>query len=479
MIASHSPPASISEIELTTQETSPSLIFIEPSKAHSKKLKVLKGFVLLNEGISRTNFYSSWVFILYLGFISITYSTLEPEFLIQQLKVSAEGMGKTTAWICLVDYSVRLVCALFYGPMIDQYGRKALLTVGIVLTSIGYFLIPVLSHSLFPGYYISKSFISGGLIALQMLPFSADYIDDSTKGLMTGLNYGLAFVGGGIGALMMKVLLSFGYQYKTIYWVISVVILLAGFLIRNGIKGGNTYYKNLKNEPEQETLTQANKWQEVKHALKTIPWLTYSIIFGVLGNADFYILTTGLVIWMKALMPDGGDPTPIAASYQAIFFILSFFLTAIVALKVDKMPHMRLILPTLIVATLGFGIVPFVKSATSPLLYIFFVIEGLSLPGIFVFSSYLSIRYNPPEIRGTLSGIGNGIGFLGAIIILGVGGFLHDYWRKDASFLLYGILMAVTLFAICVVHQVMSKQGKLSKDAGLKAIWKADVEKIE
>ena len=186
------------------------------------------------------------------------------------------------------------------------------------------------------------------------------------------------------------------------------------------------------------------------------------------------------MIWVKALMPEGGDPTPLAATYQAIFFILSFFLTGAIALKVDKIPHMKLIVPVLVISTFGFVLIPMIGSASSILMYVFFIIEGISLPGIFVFSTYLSIRYNPPEIRGILSGIGNGIGFLGAIIILGVGGFLHDYWRKDASFVLFGVLLAVTLLIVTVMHQVMTKSLEDPKDKSVKKAsraWKSEIEK--
>jgi len=322
------------------------------------------------------------------------------------------------------------------------------------LTSLGYLCIPIISHSLFPGYFIAKALISCGIIALQMLPFSADYIDNSTKGIMTGMNYGLAFVGGGIAASLLKVLTTFNLSYKVIYWTLAIAVFVAGFIIRTGIKGGNQYYrkpKEGKGDTSPELIDKAFKWREVKRAFIEIPWVPVAVIFGILGNADFYIITTGLVIWIKSLLPSNEDPTNPATNYQVIFFILSFILTAILSVKVDKIPHMRLIFPILIIATLGFVLIPFVDSAYSPMLYIFFVIEGISLPGVFVFSTYLSIRYNPPEIRGTLSGISNGIGFFGAILILAAGGFLHDSWRKDASFVLYGGLLLLTIVCVYLI----------------------------
>jgi len=414
--------------------------------------RVLRGWILLNNGITTTNFYSSWVFVMFLGFVLISFSTLEPQYINQQFGVPVENMGKITAFLYLIDYSVRMVCALMFGPMIDYYGRKFVMTIGILLLALGYLLIPFLSFNLFPGYIIGKSFISAGLISISMLPFSADYVDDSTKGVMTGMNYGIGFIGGAICGILIKCLLLLGFSYKFIYWIYCPIVLVVGFSIRPGIKGGNTYYKNKKIDVDEKVKDGAIQWKAIKKAYKEIPWISISVIFGVLGNTDFYIMTTALMIWIKTLIPADEDPTVIATTYQVLFFSLSVLTTIFAALKIDKIPHMRIIFPVLIVALCGFVMVPFASDPRGFLLHLFFIIEGLSLPGVFVFSTYLAIRYNPAEIRGSLSAISNSISFLAAIIILCVGGYLHDHWRSDASFILYGGLLLFTLFLVTFIY---------------------------
>lgn len=433
--------------------------------------KVFLGKILLNEGILPVNFYSSWGYVLFLGIIAITYTTLEPEYIHRALGVPNEEMGKTTAWLYLYDYTIRLFCALLYGPLIDQYGRKAVMTIGIILVSLGYFTVPLLNHSFFPGYFFAKTLYSSGIIGLQMLPFAADYVDNSTKGIMAALNFGIAFLGGGVGAGILKALSIAGSNYRVIYWTLGSIIFVLGFIIRFGIKGGNTYYKRHINNAIELTDREA-RWNAVKKAFREDPWVNMSIIFGVLGNTDFYILTTGLVIWIRSLVPKGVDPIGVTANYQAIFALTSLVLTGYMGFKIDKLPHMKVIMPILIVATLGFILVPFVGSATSPLLYIFFLIEGASLPGILVFSSYFAIRYYPSEIRGTLSGIANAICFLGAIVILSIGGVLHDAWRKDASFLLYAMLMVISLILVIWIQKKMIKGDNESESMSMLRLTK-------
>jgi len=124
-----------------------------------------------------------------------------------------------------------------------------------------------------------------------------------------------------------------------------------------------------------------------------------------------------------------------------------------------------MIFPTLIISFLGFMIIPFISDPKSILLYVFFVIEGLSLPGVFVFSTYLSIRYNPSEIRGTLSAISNSVSFLAAIVILSLGGLLHDHWRSDASFILYGGLLFFTLILVTVIYYRTLKYQTMPNDS--------------
>jgi len=419
--------------------------------------RVVFGKILLNDGISVTNFYTSWGFVAFLGFIMISSTTLEPEFIHRVLGVPNKDLGQATAQLYLCDYFIRLLFALGYGVMIDNYGRKFVMTIGLILSSIGYLLIPALSNSLFPGYYIGKSVFSSGIIALQMLPFAADYVHNSTKGIMTGFTFGVGFAGGAIASGLIKLFIKLGYAYRTIYWVLAGIILGAGFILRFGIKGGNEYYKIEKSELDIEINEKNTKWQEVKQAFKEIPWIPIAVMFGILGNTDLYIMTTGLVIWIKSLVLPHQDPTEIATSFQAIFFGLSFIATAVLALKVDKIPHMRIIFPVLLFSTLGFTFIPFINRTNTILMYMFFVIEGLTLPAVLVYSTYLSARYNPPRIRGTISGISNGIGFLGAILILSLGGYLHDYWRSDASFLIYWMLLFFTLIMVPTLYGIVTR----------------------
>jgi len=428
----------------------------DKSKLYSRKNSgprtVVFGKILLNEDISPANFYTSWIFVAYLGFIMISSSSLEPEYISKILHVQNKDLGKATAELYLCDYMVRLLFALIYGIMIDFFGRRFVMTIGVLITSLGYFLIPLLGTSLFPRYYLAKSVFSIGIISLQMLPFAADYVHNKTKGIMTGLTFGVGFCGGAIAAGVIKLLLFLGCSYKLIYWIFALIILVVGYLLWPGIKGGNQYYKIERSEIDIEVSEEATRWQEVKLAYKKIPWITIALIFGVLGNTDLYIMTTGLIIWLKALVPAGEDPTLIATNYQAIFFGISFIVTATLALKVDKIPHMKVIFPILVVSTLGFITVPFIRSAHSALFYVFFLLEGLSLPGILVYSTYLSARYTPPRIRGTVSGISNIFGFIGAILILSLGGYLRDHWRNDASFLIYWMLLGLTLIIVAVLY---------------------------
>ncbi|RZJ37137.1 MAG: hypothetical protein EOO18_06375, partial [Chryseobacterium sp.] len=100
-----------------------------------------------------------------------------------------------------------------------------------------------------------------------------------------------------------------------------------------------------KTTEQSKAKSKAVNWKAVGKAYKEIPWVPMAVIFGVLGNTDFYIMTTALMIWLKTLLPVSEDPTLIATTYQVIFFGLSVITTIFCATKIDKIPHMKMILP--------------------------------------------------------------------------------------------------------------------------------------
>jgi MFS family permease len=90
---------------------------------------------------------------------------LQTIILSDTFKVPDNQIGGVIANIQLIDYGVRLATAIFFGHIVDMFGRKIVFFYSILSVSAGYALIP-LQSSIYPGYLLSKLLASQGIIAL-------------------------------------------------------------------------------------------------------------------------------------------------------------------------------------------------------------------------------------------------------------------------------------------------------------------------
>jgi len=125
---------------------------------------------------------------------------------------------------------------------VDKFGRKIVYFYSILTTAIGYILIPF-QDTIFPNYLICKLIASQGIIALQMLPLTADYIHDTTKGFASAANYTQSFLGALLSSGTLWILSHVKASVLAIYWTYGFFILAVGLFLGLGVKGGTEYYK--------------------------------------------------------------------------------------------------------------------------------------------------------------------------------------------------------------------------------------------
>jgi len=300
--------------------------------------------------------------------------------------------------------------------------------------------------------------LSQGVIALQMLPLTADYVHDSTKGRAASLNYTLGFLGALIAALVFSTMNICGASIQEIYWVYGFFILIFGTFLGIGVKGGTEYYKKQVYNQRLEGGPVGSSWTDVYHSFKNIPWLKVILLISVLGNADLYVMSTGIPVLVKGMMIDQDAANIQVGVYLVIFFILSFICTLFYGRLMDKLPHLTLLLPLMAIATVGFYAIPFVSQANSILLYAFMIFEGATLPGVFAFGTFLGTLYSPANQRGRIGGIATSLGVIGAIAMFGGGGYLLDHWRTDAPFLIYaGLITLSTIWVAVLAFKLRNK----------------------
>jgi MFS family permease len=424
-----------------------SILTSEWSEPKEKVLhRVLGNQITLNEDISPFNFYCAWFQLIICAFIFTSVDFLQTILLTDTFQVPQDEIGGMIAKIQVADYSFKLLNAMVFGFIVDKFGRRVVYYYSIMCIAGGYILIPFQTE-IFPGYLLVKLMLSQGVIALQMLPLTADYVHDSTKGKAASLNYTLGFVGALIAAFIFFLMNVLEASIQEIYWVFGFSILIFGNLLGIGVKGGTEYYRKQQEAQQLENGPVGSSWSDVYQSFKTIPWLKVILLISVLGNADLYVMSTGIPVLVKSMMVDQDEANIQCGIYLVIFFTLSFICTLCYGRLMDKLPHLKLLLPLMIIATFGFYAIPFVSNAHSPLLYAFMVFEGATLPGVFAFGTFLGTLYSPAIQRGRIGGIATSLGVIGALVMFVGGGYLHDYWRTDAPFIIYaGLITLCTIW---------------------------------
>jgi MFS family permease len=435
---------------------------IETEEREEARLhKVLWGKVTLNEDISPTNFYSAWFQLVICAFMFTSVDFLQTILLTDTFQVPQSEIGTTIAKIQLADYGFKLFTAMIFGFIVDQFGRRIVYYYSILSVSIGYLLIPFQSQ-IFPGYLLVKLFVSQGVIALQMLPLTADYVHDSTKGLAASLNYTLGFVGALVSAFVFFLLSLLQASITTTYWTYGLFILGFGAFLGIGVKGGTEYYKKQQLSQKFEGASVGGSWSDVFKSFRTIPWLKIILLISILGNADLYVMSTGIPVLVKSYTLTSEEANIQIGIYLVLFFTLSFICTLIYGRLMDRLPHLKLLFPLMVVATAGFYIIPFVSSPDSPFLYFFMIFEGATLPGVFAFGTFLGTLYSPAIQRGRIGGIATSMGVIGAIFMFVAGGYLHDIWRTDAPFLIYALIITISTIIVGMIFFKLKSQEKNS-----------------
>ena len=179
------------------------------------------------------------------------------------------------------------------------------------------------------------------------------------------------------------------------------------------------------------------------------------------GYAGGYIITVGLILWLKSISHGWSDESIIAQAslLQLITTVLIVLTTLIYGLTIQKVNLIKFIIVIISISLLGFFPILWIKSPDSPWIYSIFVLEGLTLSGLFLFNSFIIIRYAPPRVRGTVNSLANVFGLIGGILIIVIGGTLYDSGIYDAPFLVFGLFLVICIISFIIIYIMARKKG--------------------
>jgi MFS family permease len=424
-----------------------------------KRETVFGGQIILNEGISKKNYFAAQLQQVIMVLAFTLADTLQPMILLDKgyYNVALTNAGRVNASILAVDLPVRIILAPLYGALSDHFGRRALFVYSTISLALGFFSAPF-HVSIFPGYLMSRLLIVNGAICSLVLPFNADYVDNASKGRAAGIAYTVGAGGALIASLLLTFLQQIGFSLGDIYILVAFIILVTGLLTSIWLKGGNTYFKQTFENLDQETrivrkLTFREKVELVTSDIRHNAWIIVAFLLSLLGSADFYIITTIFVLYIKSFYDENIPGAESIANQQAtvlqgIFFAFAVIFCVIYGILIDKRSQARLLLVVLSTAAAAFLSFLLVTSPSSITLYLSVVLASVSLPGIFTFASFLAYRHFTAENRGIMMGISAIFGVIGVVTVMILGGYLFDNWTRNGPFLLYFMLILITLIIV-------------------------------
>ncbi len=428
----------------------------------SEQPKYICKTIRLNPGVSTKNFICSQLHYMIMVFFMSAGDALQPLILLDKdyYHLDRSRQGTILSIILFIQLALKIMTAIIYGHFNDRFGRKTMLVYGATSIFLG-FLIAPLWKNVFPGFIIAKALTSNGSTALATLPFIADYVHNETKGKANALGVALSTLGAFLANIIIKILLYCSVPLGHCYWIIAVIGLSAAVLNSFGLKevarsDEKRIIKNENTESFGQTLKEAIK------EFKSNGWLTIALILQILGNADFYIVSTILALYVKGMFPaDTEDRISNIAlnNVQSCIFAPAFISNFVYGYAIDK--HNKIILSAGF--ALGGGIVAFVMTffVGNPYdwkLYVASMILGTTLTGIYILANFLGSRYYPANKRGIMFGIQTLIGYVGYVIIASGGGFLFDHWTHNAPFVLYTILLSLALVSVVSLYHFKIKK---------------------
>jgi MFS family permease len=428
----------------------------------------LCGRITLNPGILPSNYYAG-VVQAYISSMNLTaVAILQPLILLSNrfFSVDADEIGFVLAKLILLQTATKIILTPLYGILIDKLGRRPMFYVGTVVILIGYLLVPF-QKTVFPGYALSKVLVSNGGNILFLLPFTADYVQDKTKGKATGIVQAVGSFGSFCCSLIVAILMEMGLNLVQIHLFFGIFIFVINMAISPFIKGGSYYLKNNNKSEDEDILDRKNQEEsgfvKLMKAVKVLVrngWLLISLIINTLARADYYLVTIIFALWMKSFAVTQAEQEETDKKinlYEALFFGLGLGGNLVYGVILDKVQPIKVIFPTILFGILGYFFIFMAPNKDSVEVLFFILAAGLAMPGLFNSAAYLAVKNYPKELRATLSSLINLFGVAGYLFLSTVGGILYDKVSKKMPFILFVIMLLMALLGVSIIYWKIKK----------------------
>ncbi len=349
-------------------------------------------------------------------------------FIAERYRANAAQIGFLTA-----TYSFfQLIAAPILGRLSDRYGRKKLLILSQLGSTVGYLLLGFATN--LPLLFASRIIdgITGGNISIAQA-YIADVTtnENRAKGMgVIGAAFGLGFIfGPAIGGFLAQ----YGFIYPALFaaFVSLITVLSTTFFLPETIQVEKAVHKKHT----------AFTFSEFKRVL-TDKNIGYLIIVFFLLNSAFSVLQGNFALWTQSKFGFGPTENGFYFAYIGILSVL--FQLKVLPILVKRFREVNLLKYSTLFLFAGLFFMPIIPIPSFLLVTQLLIVLGNSMANPSI--QALASEHVPKEEYGETLGILQSSGGLGRILGPIIGGEMFLHLGKDTPFFFASGIMLVVFF---------------------------------
>ena len=384
-----------------------------------------------------------------------------PRLLKETIGVGDTNFGTINSAIQILGSLTNIIFLGYVGFLSDRYGRKFLLTYGMLFASLAFVIysLPLFFSSVFGVSALIFVFIFHFFFSLamtfafpQMITITADYTSFKSRGKAMAVASTMMGVGvTGSFFLFSKV------QYT--YGVLSLFFLGAGICFITFLIGKfmviDRYSERHKKNREEKDESAGQKWKIVFAELKKNRGLKFCIVSTFPSSVDRIILGIFIFIWAVESAPEYGisnaKATAMAGIVVGLSSLCALLSTPFWGIVVDRIGRMPILVTGLTLKGSGFLLIGLASSPFSLQVKLAGILTGLGVAAVSVGTSTLTADLAPKKILGSVLGVSNTVGSLGTLSFVQIGGIIFDQISHSSPFLLVGLAdMTALIYGLTV-----------------------------
>lgn len=397
------------------------------------------------------------------------------------------NVGNITGSLAMYDEFMSLLFVFLSGFISDRIGRRLTYVFGFCVVGISFLVYPF-SRNVYPDLLIARLLFSIGSSTCTGLISAGlnDVVENKSKN--TGIISGVTGTCSSIGALIAVFVLfnlpltlnkTIIKDFKLSIEVSFIIVAIIAFLVALFVL---LFYKKKEYEPTQplETFHQERNLK-VNEYLKNVLVLTkycfldinivLAFLSGFVARGDTIILQSYMPLWCnKYFVQTGkclkqGHDSLAVKQHCRIAYKLAMKLTGIsyvfvlvgaifVGYTIHRISTNKVLGLSSVVASVGYFMFAENKNPEKNINILYVILIGLGEIGTIVTSlSFLSANkdsnhiLNKKENVGKISAIYSAFGCFGIIFTSRLGGYLFDYWKPTAPFLVMGFMHVFIMIA--------------------------------